>query len=57
MDQEKNNVNGKVYWLIVYIKRIIIFVLLLLFVYFMYIKIVVYNKKEEILKVVVEMKK
>ncbi|MFP3670196.1 penicillin-binding protein, partial [Priestia sp. SIMBA_032] len=50
MDQEKNNTNGKAHRPIVYIKRTIILVLLLSLVYFMYIKIVAYNKKEETLK-------
>ncbi len=57
MDQEKNNANGKANRPIVYIKRTIIFVLLLSLVYFMYTKIVAHNKKEETLKAAAEMKK
>ena len=57
MDHEKNNANGKSRRPIVYIKRTIILVLLLSLGYFMYTKIVAYNKKEETLKAAAEMKK
>ena len=57
MDQEKNNANREARRPIVYIKRTIIFVLLLSLVYFMYTKIVAHNKKEETLKAAAEMKK